>query len=257
MKLATAQNRLARPFPAAAVQWRIWDAPSGTRAMARAVPYLEVSSVVARLSAVVGGDWSDFFEPRDGSSVRCRLTVLGTTRCDVGVGEGPDGLKGMHSDALKRAAAKFGVGTYLRAFHPQFVPAIDMRHNVEAGKWELSRTNVRWLHEALEQWLASADVVDRFGGVEGHGEVFSVREPRLPVWRNGAWQAAKKAFSEAAHEAAGLDDPRDVALAALRQVGVFGTTLDGSLELAERADLRAAERALREECASPKLKDAT
>jgi len=42
--------------------------------------------------------------------VKCRLTVLGVTKEDVGEG---GTLKAAFSDALKRAAVKFGVGRHL------------------------------------------------------------------------------------------------------------------------------------------------
>lgn len=45
--------------------------------------------------------------------VRCSLTVLGITKQDVGTPSMADQFKGAHSDALKRAAVKFGIGLYL------------------------------------------------------------------------------------------------------------------------------------------------
>lgn len=45
--------------------------------------------------------------------VKCSLTVLGLTKQDVGSVSLADQFKGAHSDALKRAAVKFGIGLYL------------------------------------------------------------------------------------------------------------------------------------------------
>lgn len=45
--------------------------------------------------------------------VRCSLNVLGVVKQDVGTVSIADQIKGAHSDALKRAAVKFGIGTYL------------------------------------------------------------------------------------------------------------------------------------------------
>jgi hypothetical protein len=47
------------------------------------------------------------------SGIRCSLQVLGVERQDVGTTSPADKLKGAHSDALKRAAVKFGIGSYL------------------------------------------------------------------------------------------------------------------------------------------------
>jgi hypothetical protein len=44
--------------------------------------------------------------------IRCHLTVLGVTKSDVGVPSFAEQLKGAYSDALKRAAVKFGIGEY-------------------------------------------------------------------------------------------------------------------------------------------------
>ena len=45
--------------------------------------------------------------------VRCTLNVLGSIHQDVGTVSMADQFKGAHSDALKRAAVKFGIGMYL------------------------------------------------------------------------------------------------------------------------------------------------
>lgn len=44
---------------------------------------------------------------------KCSLTVLEVTKQDVGTTSMADQFKGAHSDALKRAAVKFGIGLYL------------------------------------------------------------------------------------------------------------------------------------------------
>ncbi|RTH01947.1 Rad52/22 double-strand break repair protein, partial [Thermus scotoductus] len=54
--------------------------------------------------------------------VRCRLTILGITKEDVGEG---DSLKAAFSDALKRAAVKFGVSRYLYSLPSQWVDLDD------------------------------------------------------------------------------------------------------------------------------------
>jgi hypothetical protein len=45
--------------------------------------------------------------------ISCELTVLDVTKQDVGTPSMADQMKGAHSDALKRAAVKFGIGSYL------------------------------------------------------------------------------------------------------------------------------------------------
>jgi hypothetical protein len=45
--------------------------------------------------------------------IKCSLTVIYTMKEDVGTTSLADQMKGAHSDALKRAAVKFGIGSYL------------------------------------------------------------------------------------------------------------------------------------------------
>ena len=63
--------------------------------------------------------------------VECTLTVLGVTHIDVGQATSPKAsdkaVKEAYSDALKRAATRFGIGSYLRAL-PEF-------HVEKGGYW--------------------------------------------------------------------------------------------------------------------------
>lgn len=47
------------------------------------------------------------------AGIKCSLTVLDITKCDVGTASMSEKIKGAFSDAFKRAAVKFGVGEYL------------------------------------------------------------------------------------------------------------------------------------------------
>lgn len=113
---------LAEPFAPGEVQWRL-EALSKDKRRAMVVPYIDARSVLERLDEAVGPEgWQDAYEvlmAREGSfAVRCRLSVLGVSKEDVGEGES---LKAAFSDALKRAAVKFGVGRYLYRLEKQWV----------------------------------------------------------------------------------------------------------------------------------------
>lgn len=119
-------RRLAEPFPPSEVQWRI-EALSKDKTRALVVPYIDARSVLDRLDQVVGPEnWADQYEVLHLSSsgetrlceVKCRLTVYGVTKEDVGEG---DSLKAAFSDALKRAAVKFGIGRHLYRVEKQWV----------------------------------------------------------------------------------------------------------------------------------------
>jgi hypothetical protein len=95
-------------------------AVSGNRALA--VAYVDARTIMDRLDEVLGVDgWQDSYEQLpDGNVVcrlRCKIGEQWITKVDVGgPSEQPDDgdkLKAAFSDALKRAAVKFGVGRYL------------------------------------------------------------------------------------------------------------------------------------------------
>ncbi|MDM7324743.1 MAG: Rad52/Rad22 family DNA repair protein [Thermus sp.] len=127
-------QKLSEPFPAGEVQWRI-EALSRDKKRALVVPYVDARTVLDRLDRAVGPEgWQDAYEVLSDAErtvrdergerrerlveVKCRLTVLGVTKEDVGEG---DSLKAAFSDALKRAAVKFGVGRYLYRLEKQWV----------------------------------------------------------------------------------------------------------------------------------------
>lgn len=120
------QQRLAEPFPADAISWKP-QTIKGDKAMA--VAYIDARDVQDRLDTVLGtASWQDEYEVLNDGSVICRLRLkLGEewiTKTDVGSpSEQPDGgdrLKAAFSDALKRAAVKFGVGRFLYSFPRQW-----------------------------------------------------------------------------------------------------------------------------------------
>jgi hypothetical protein len=91
-------------------------------AVALAFTYVDARDVADRLDAVLGvGGWRDDYELLPDGNMLCRLELrIGgywVRRCGVGSpseqSEGGDRSKAAESDALKRAAVKFGVGRYL------------------------------------------------------------------------------------------------------------------------------------------------
>lgn len=116
---------LSKPFPPELVHLKV-QALSKDETYGLVVPYVDVREVLDTLDRVVGPDnWHDEYivlsdrrEKGGLVEVKCRLTVLGITKEDVGEG---DTLKAAFTDALKRAAVKFGVGRYLYRTNPRWV----------------------------------------------------------------------------------------------------------------------------------------
>jgi hypothetical protein len=118
---------LAAPFDPRAVKFKP-AVVSGNRALALA--YIDARVIQDRLDDVLGvTGWQDEYECLPDGSVVCKLRLrLGDewiTKMDVGgQSEQPDEgdrRKAAFSDALKRAAVKFGVGRYLYRLPSQWV----------------------------------------------------------------------------------------------------------------------------------------
>jgi hypothetical protein len=110
---------LAEPFKLDEVEFKP-QSVKGNRALA--ICYIDARAVEDRLDAVFGvGGWQDSYDVLPCGGVVCRLSVkIGDgwiTKADVGSpSDQPDGgdrMKAAFSDAIKRAAVKFGIGRYL------------------------------------------------------------------------------------------------------------------------------------------------
>lgn len=121
------QDQLAAPFDPSEVKHKP-AMVKGNRALA--LHYVDARVIMDRLDAVVGVDgWSDEYEFLPDGSCLCKLRVrfgdAWITKMDVGgESEQPDEgdrHKAAVSDALKRAAVKFGVGRYLYRLPSQWV----------------------------------------------------------------------------------------------------------------------------------------
>lgn len=118
-KIAVITERLADPFDPKDVKYK----PSMVKNnRCLAMCYIDARLIQDRLDDVLGTEnWEDEYEVIQDGSVMCRLRLkLGgvwVTKTDVGSpSEQPDvhdRMKAAFSDALKRAAVKFGIGRYL------------------------------------------------------------------------------------------------------------------------------------------------
>ncbi|OOY15100.1 Rad52/Rad22 family DNA repair protein [Thioclava sp. DLFJ4-1] len=111
---------LAKPFPNEAVHWRVQGQPferNGTHS-AMALAYIDARDVMDRLDEVCGaGGWKDSYTETASGRVICTLSIkIGdewVSKSDGAGGTQVEAEKGGISDALKRAAVKWGIGRYL------------------------------------------------------------------------------------------------------------------------------------------------
>ena len=122
--MANIWEELAKPFDPSEVELKV-QATTQDRKRGMVVAYVDARTVMDRLDAVLGpGNWWDSYYVSTDKEVGGKRVVevvclLGVRAQEGGewiekqdVGEG-DTLKAATSDALKRAAVKFGVGRYL------------------------------------------------------------------------------------------------------------------------------------------------
>ena len=126
-KIDAVTQSLAAPFAGSEVKFKPQHI-TGNRALV--VPFVDARVIQDRLDDVLGVmGWQDRYKCLPDGSVVCRLRIrLGEewiTKEDVGgQSEQPDEgdrRKAAFSDALKRAAVKFGIGRYLYRLKPQWV----------------------------------------------------------------------------------------------------------------------------------------
>lgn len=193
-----AAPHLRRPFTTAAVKFKVqstWpkDNPTGGLVVA----YIDARLVVERLNLVCPHLWVDAYAPGHGG-LQCSLTIDGITRHDIGEGNG----KALYSDALKRAAVKFGVGVSLYAIPQSFIGTQDgsakAKRSNKGPTLVLTDSGEAGVRRRYAQWL-EATGIEAFGQPLNHGDVEGSQ---------GDAEASDADHPAAAVEAA-PDDPSD------------------------------------------------
>lgn len=126
--------------------------------------YVDARDVMDRLNYVVGvGNWETEYKTIfEKDVVECRLTVQypsgkRVTRCDVGdlsdQKEPGNKAKAAYSDALKRAAVQFGIGSYFYGLKMDWVDYND-------AKKIIPEESVKKLLRSLPEWAKPSPVYD-------------------------------------------------------------------------------------------------
>lgn len=124
---------LAAPFPPDAISWRVgstnkkkFEAKQADTRKGQALPYLDARDVMDRLDLVVGAmNWRDSYELTTNGVMLCKLEIRidgeWCWKCDGAGQTDMEAEKGQVSDALKRAAVKWGIGRYLYSFDAPWI----------------------------------------------------------------------------------------------------------------------------------------
>lgn len=110
---------LKLPFEPSEIEFRA-GATNSEKTRALALPYIDARLVMDRLDSVCGPEnWRDEYQPGPAGGVICGLSLrIGeewVTKWDGADNTDYEAIKGGLSDALKRAAVKWGIGRYLYA----------------------------------------------------------------------------------------------------------------------------------------------
>jgi hypothetical protein len=182
---------LRRPFAPDAIRWKVqstWTPPNEQDPkFGQVVAYIDARLVIARLNLVCPTLWQERFElfstgQGGHSALWCHLTVDGVTHSDVGEGKG----KGLISDARKRAAVCFEIGSFLYA-----LPAVRMQAGDGDGRLpvrgpqgkrtlRIEPNQLTWLRDRYAAWLET-DAARAFGEPLDHGDMLDAQgDPDVP-----------------------------------------------------------------------------
>lgn len=108
--------QLAAPFDPEIISWRV-GSTTGDKTKGMALGYIDARDVMERLDTVIGAaNWQDRYEFH-GKRTVCYLSIRvdgeWITKADGAGDSDVESEKGAISDALKRAAVKWGIGRYL------------------------------------------------------------------------------------------------------------------------------------------------
>lgn len=156
-------KKLADPFPASDIEWRIQRAGvKNNRPWAIVLAYITARAIMNRLDAVCGPEnWQDEYKPGPDGGVICGISVRTdngwVTKWDGGENTKVERVKGGLSVSFKRAGAKWGIGRYLYELENDFA--------------EIAEDD-----RAMYQGVAKRSADDK------QGMRFWWNPPKLPAW---------------------------------------------------------------------------
>lgn len=191
----TKQALLRQPFTAAAVKFRPAVKKPDKNGGVRCLTYIDSRLAAERLTEV-DPEWTfkykwdadDVGDPlgsRHNFPVRGILTVGGVTREDVGQNASSliddKHAKSAVSDALKRSAVLFGVGSYLYALGDARVSSGGYWIKSDGGVGGLNADGAKQLRSWYENRISEKSFIDRFGKPIDYGDVVSEAEEEKEV----------------------------------------------------------------------------
>jgi len=168
-------EKLKEPFERKDIEFRVAKVSKRTRKVL-VLAYITSRAVMQKLDAIFGVDgWKDEYEVLQ-NGVICKLSVKVNgefiTKQDAAPFTNIEALKGAFSDALKRAAVKFGVGRYLyqlTEFWADIVERKPTKVNNKIHRYHSDNLSGWWIEPELPDW-AVKDGNNRKKVTEANGE---------------------------------------------------------------------------------------
>lgn len=167
-------KKLRQPFAPEHIRWKIQSNPKDGEGekYAVVVVFVDARTVAAHLDDVAPGQWTtEYTLPPitvGHPALECRLTVCGVTRADVGTVEpsksDDSDTKDLYSDALKRAAVQFGIGSFLYRF-----PQVRAKVEQFGRTWYITREAQADLKALTQTVLSGADRLPNFKSLKVSG----------------------------------------------------------------------------------------
>lgn len=120
-------DALCQPFPASHVEWRV-GSTNAEKTKGLPLCYIDARAVMDRLDSICGPEnWQCNYTQTGNGSIVCNLGIRVPGGDWIWKADGAgatdfEGEKGMLSDALKRAAVRWGIGRYLYELKAKWVP---------------------------------------------------------------------------------------------------------------------------------------
>lgn len=163
-------EELAAPFAPEAIHWRAQNVTEARGGNALALAYIDARDVQDRLDAVCGpSNWKDEYVETAKGRVLCTLSIRHDgewiSKSDGAGDTDVEGEKGALSDALKRAAVKWGIGRYLYGLGNVWAPCeLMMRDGKPVMNNKGKPTWKAWKPEAKDIFAAKLAEVSRPSG---------------------------------------------------------------------------------------------
>jgi len=151
-------EKLKEPFERKDIEFRVAKVSKKTRKV-MVLAYITSRAVMQKLDAVFGVDgWKDEYDVLH-NGVICNLSVKMNgefiTKQDAAPFTNIEALKGAFSDALKRAAVKFGVGRYLYQLPEYWVDLVELKPRNNSNKihhYNSDDLKGYWVEPGLPEW---------------------------------------------------------------------------------------------------------